>query len=130
MSPYTSIKSVASDKVGFIANILAQQFDNLSKMHRVTCPSFILHGQRDSLIPIEHAYKLKDRCFGPCTFLAPVMMTHNRFDVYEDLIRPLEHFLIKEEILIDIDEQIEALKSVEGTAQEESIPENLNNSFL
>ena len=44
MSPYTSLKSVASDKVGFLSHLLAQQFDNLSKMHQVTCPTFILHG--------------------------------------------------------------------------------------
>ena len=44
VSPYTSIKSVASDKVGFLSHLLAQQFDNLSKMHSVTCPTFILHG--------------------------------------------------------------------------------------
>ena len=33
MSPYTSIKSVASNKVGFLAFLVAQKFDNLSKMH-------------------------------------------------------------------------------------------------
>jgi len=44
MSPYTSIKSVATSKVGFLSALLAQQFDNLSKMHRVTCSTFILHG--------------------------------------------------------------------------------------
>ena len=58
------------------------------------------------MIPIEHAYKLKDRCFGPCTFLAPVLMTHNRFDVYEDLVRPLENFMIQEEIFIDYDDNV------------------------
>ena len=67
-------------------------------MHRVTCPTFIVHGQKDTLIPIEHAFKLKERCFGPCTFLAPALMTHNRYDVYDDLIRPLMHFIANENL--------------------------------
>ena len=82
-----------SSKIGFLSHLLANQFDNLSKMHRVTCPTFILHGQRDFLIPIEQAFTLKERCFGPCTFLAPACMTHNRFDTYEDLIKPLGKFI-------------------------------------
>ena len=44
MSPYTSIKSVASNKVGWLSVLLAQQFDNLSKMPYVNCPTFIVHG--------------------------------------------------------------------------------------
>ena len=62
MSPYTSIKSVATNKVGFLSFLLAQQFDNLSRMDKVTCPTFIVHGQKDRLIPIDHAYALKDAC--------------------------------------------------------------------
>ena len=56
MSPYTSIKSVASNKVGFLSFLLVQQFDNLSRMDNVRCPTFIVHGQKDRLIPIDHAY--------------------------------------------------------------------------
>jgi len=99
MSPYTSIKSVATNKVGFLSFLLAQQFDNLSRMDRVSCPTFILHGQQDKLIPIEQAYQLKDKCAGPTFFLSPPNMTHNDFDFYEDLIRPLMRFLCQINIL-------------------------------
>lgn len=44
ISPYTSIKSVAKGKVGFLSVLVAEMFDNLSKMHRVRCPSCIIHG--------------------------------------------------------------------------------------
>ena len=94
VSPYTSIKSVAQTKVGFLSGLLAQQFDNLSKIHQVTCPTFIVHGQKDVMIPVEHAYELQERCFGPCTFITPEAMTHNRFDVYDDVIKPLTLFLV------------------------------------
>ena len=99
MSPYTSIKSVATNKVGFLSFLLAQQFDNLSRIDKVSCPTFILHGQQDKLIPIDHAYALKEKCGGPTFFLSPHNMTHNEFDFYEDLIRPLMRFLCQINIL-------------------------------
>ena len=48
------------------------------------------------MIPVEHANELRERCFGPCTFLSPETMTHNRFDVYEDVIKPLTNFLVND----------------------------------
>ncbi len=73
-------------------------------MDRVTCPTFIVHGQQDKLIPIDHAYKLKERCAGPTFFLSPANMTHNDFDFYEDLIRPLMRFLCQINILQSYDD--------------------------
>ena len=55
MSPFVSIKSVANNKVGFLSFLLADMFDNLSKMPMVECPTFIVHGQKDSLIPVSQA---------------------------------------------------------------------------
>ena len=56
MSPYTSIKNVATNQVGFLSFLVKDQFDNLSRIENVTCPTFILHGQKDSLIPIRQAH--------------------------------------------------------------------------
>ena len=66
------------------------------------CPTFILHGQKDALIPIEHAQALNDACSGPTYMVNPPSMTHNDFDFYEDLIRPLMRFLIQSNILSPI----------------------------
>ena len=63
-------------------------------MHRVTCPTFIVHGEKDVMIPVKHAHELQERCFGPCTFVSPANMTHNRFDVYDDVISPLKTFFV------------------------------------
>jgi pimeloyl-ACP methyl ester carboxylesterase len=37
-------------------------FGNSDKISRVTIPTFILHGQQDSLIPLWHAQKLHAAC--------------------------------------------------------------------
>ena len=86
MSAFVSIRSVANNKVGFLAYLLKDMFDNLSKMPFVECPTFIVHGQKDSLIPVQQAQDLDDACCGPSFLLTPPMMTHNEFNFYEDLI--------------------------------------------
>ena len=44
MSPYTSIKSVVKNKVGWLSFLVAEHFDNLTLMSNVKCPTFIVHG--------------------------------------------------------------------------------------
>jgi fermentation-respiration switch protein FrsA (DUF1100 family) len=55
MSPYTSIKNVVKSKVGILSFLVAEHFDNLTLMSKVSCPTFIVHGQKDTLIPFEHS---------------------------------------------------------------------------
>ena len=92
-------------------------------MDKVTCPTFIVHGQLDKLIPISHAYQLKDRCAGPTFFLSPPNMTHNDFDFYEDLIRPLMRFLCQINILQTYDDDSEVDEDEDGEG------DGSNNSF-
>lgn len=52
MSPFKSIRSVAEIQAGKVLKYLIKdQFDNLKKMKTVNCPTFIVHGQKDQLIP-------------------------------------------------------------------------------
>lgn len=83
MSPYTSIRNVVRSKVGsFLSNLVAEHFDNLKLMPKVRCPTFIVHGQKDSLIPWDHAQQLHDKCMGQSYLVMPKEMTHNDFDFY------------------------------------------------
>jgi fermentation-respiration switch protein FrsA (DUF1100 family) len=83
MSPYTSIKNVVKSKVGWLlSTMVAEHFDNLKMMQQVLCPTFIVHGQRDSLIPYEHAQQLHEQCRGQSFLVLPAEMTHNDFDFY------------------------------------------------
>ncbi len=52
MSPYTSIRNVAYTRVGLLSYFIADQFNNLARMSSVECPTFIVHGQKDPLIPV------------------------------------------------------------------------------
>ena len=99
MSPYSSIKNVAYSKVGFLSILLADMFNNLARMPKVDCPTFIVHGQADTLIPVQQAQDLNNACGGPTFLVTPPNMTHNEFDFYEDLIRPLMQFLMQMHVL-------------------------------
>ena len=47
------------------------------------------------MIPIDQAQQLKERCFGPCTLITPDNMSHNRFDLYNDIARHIKSFLVQ-----------------------------------
>ena len=44
MSPYTSIRCVAATKVSILSYLLPDQFNNLARIDKVSCPVFIVHG--------------------------------------------------------------------------------------
>lgn len=101
MSAYTSIKAA----VRFIAGSLAQffvkeRFRNIDYISKVTCPVFLLHGQKDTMIPYEHSQDLRDKCAGPCSLILPLNMDHNEFDFFEDLSLPFSAFLMQHGINI------------------------------
>jgi len=59
MAPFTSIRAVAKHLVGGLAKFLVKErFKNFEFMNDVRCPVFIIHGKKDTLIPISQAMKL------------------------------------------------------------------------
>ena len=94
MSSFKSIRSIAEDQAGQILKFLIQdRFNNIEKIKRVTCPTFLVHGMKDNLIPFSHSKELHKACGGPCSLILPANMDHNDFDFTEDLITPFYHFL-------------------------------------
>ena len=61
MSAYTTIKAVAQNVAGsFLGYFVANHFNNLDKMKGVTCPTILIHGKSDPLIPWQHSQALYD----------------------------------------------------------------------
>lgn len=90
MSGYTSIRAIVNSKVSsYLSWIVEERFQNLALMPQVYCPTFILHGQKDALIPFSQAQELEAKCGGQTFLVLPTDMTHNDFNFYEDLIKPV-----------------------------------------
>ena len=56
MSAYTSIRSVVRNVAGRVAQYLVKErFRNIDHMPNITCPTFLVHGEKDTLIPYSNS---------------------------------------------------------------------------
>ncbi len=96
LAPFKSIRSLIYDSFGAVASgFVRDRFQNVEMIKKVTCPTFIVHGQKDTLVSPAHSHALHKNCGGPCALLSPKHMSHNRFDFIDDLIQPCVKFLQK-----------------------------------
>lgn len=59
MSAFTSIRDVVKDLAGrWVKYLVKERFNNLRAMTKVTCPTFLIHGQKDKLVPFTHSEEL------------------------------------------------------------------------
>jgi len=96
MSAYTSIRAIVNALAGNVAKyFIAERFRNIDFMQYVSCPCFLVHGQRDNLIPYAQSQQLHSACKGPSSLLIPEEMDHNEFDFFLDLSQPFYLFLVQ-----------------------------------
>jgi len=95
ISPFKSIRETASSIIGVFKFIIADRFKNYEIINKVTCPTLIIHGQKDSLISFTHSIDLSKRIGGPYELLLPEEMDHNEFNIYEDFLEPISMFLAR-----------------------------------
>lgn len=99
MSAYTSIRDVVRTVAGkFAQYFIAERFRNIDNMPYITCPTLLIHGLLDKVIPYSHSQMLHEHCAGLCQLILPKEMDHNLFDYYEDLLLPIVVFLEKAQI--------------------------------
>ena len=67
-------------------------------MPYIRCPTFIIHGLRDTLIPHTESQLLHDACKCPSSIYIAKDMDHNEFDFNFDLTNPAYFFLIQNQI--------------------------------
>mmetsp|Transcript_0 Transcript_0/g.1 ORF Transcript_0/g.1 Transcript_0/m.1 type:complete len:672 (-) Transcript_0:99-2114(-) len=95
-SPYRSIKTLAKELVGAIANVIMDRFDNETDIVNCYSPTLIIHGRQDELIPVRHASVLYDKCPAEAKCLEIIEgVDHNSFHALDHIIRPVSTFLQK-----------------------------------
>lgn len=100
ISPYTSLRAATASYIGSFASLIVRErFDNAKAIQGVRCPTLIIHGQNDDIIPESHALELHKTCGGPCKLIMPETMTHNEFDTQKDLVRPIAQFFVESNIV-------------------------------
>ena len=115
VSSFTSIRAVADNLVGPLKYLLKDRLTSKDYIKNVTCPILFIHGQSDPLIPFKETLLLKEKCNCPFEVLLPEEMTHNDFDLDEDIIEPICKFIKKNCI---VDEEKNDFKKIENEIEE------------
>ena len=96
ISPYTSIRNAVKHMVGkFFQYVIKEQLPNIDYIKKVTCPILCIHGKKDKLIPCEHSYELARECTGTVKVVVSETMTHNKFEFYDDILCPIDKFILE-----------------------------------
>lgn len=100
-SPYTSIRDLTKEKIGFLAKVCyccipeALNFQNSKNLAQIDCPLLMIHGKIDELIPYQHSEKLLSIAKSPQKKLdLRETMSHNRYNLENDLVRRINEFLV------------------------------------
>lgn len=96
-SPYTSLPDVAAGGPFFwlpVRLLMEDRFDTLSKIGNVRMPVMVIHGNRDSTIPVAHGHLVFEAAREPKAALFLPEVGHNDFDV-RDVVIQLDGFLEK-----------------------------------
>jgi len=78
-SPFTSLADAAAANYPWlpVRLLLRDRYDSLAKVASLRVPLLILHGTRDSIIPIEQGRKLVTAAAGPARLVAVEGVDHN-----------------------------------------------------
>jgi len=93
-STFTSVRSLAASLFGVPGFLVRDPFDNLGSVRAFAGPILVLHGERDEVVPVEHARLLHEAAPGCQLYLAPC--GHN------DCARPwaaIQGFLVGRQLL-------------------------------
>ncbi len=104
MSAYTSLRAVIRKIAGRVLQYaVRERFRNREAIKTVTCPVFLIHGMKDTLIPYAQSQELLQACHSaPCYLSLPEEMDHSEFDFLNDLSFPLKEFLNKFDIRTEV----------------------------
>lgn len=79
MSAWSSLHDVAKKHFpGWMVRLLLQEsYDNVKAARKIVCPSLLIHGQEDELIPLSQAQILTEAFSGKHTFIVLPGVSHN-----------------------------------------------------
>lgn len=96
ISPFKNILAIANDFVGDVSYIIADAFDNINNCTKIKCPTLIMHGIFDTLIPYTHSEILSQQ-IQDCTLHLSNKMEHNKISMSE-LTNTVLKFLLNKKL--------------------------------
>lgn len=101
VSAFTSIRAVVKNMVGPLCYLVKNRFLSIDYIKNVQCPIYFIHGKIDTLIPYTETVKLFDSCSHKeqNEYRYPEGMTHNDYDLREDILEPIRLFIKNKNLL-------------------------------
>merc|ERR1719414_2538288 len=66
VAAFASVREAAKSLVGgLLARVLEERFPNIALIGNVSCPTLIIHGEKDSLVSPSHSVALFKNCRAP-----------------------------------------------------------------
>ena len=93
VSSFTSIRSVAGNIVGPLKYLLKDRFFSTNYIQKVKCPTILIHGKSDPLIPYKETEELAKNCKCKHKVVLRDYMTHNDFNLYGDIMDHIDNFV-------------------------------------
>eukprot|EP01022_Parablepharisma_sp_SALTPOND_P034410 TRINITY_DN91692_c0_g1_i1.p1 TRINITY_DN91692_c0_g1~~TRINITY_DN91692_c0_g1_i1.p1 ORF type:complete len:343 (+),score=21.74 TRINITY_DN91692_c0_g1_i1:111-1031(+) len=116
VSPFTSVRGVVGGLAGDALKFLVRErFNNLQAIVSVKCPTLLIHGKVDTLIPFTQSVELYNACMNcPCEIELRDDMDHNEISFYDDVEKPIMDFLMKYQIQTEASPITKALLKLPG----------------
>ncbi len=96
ISPFTSIRNVAKCLVGnILSKVVPDVFRTIDYIDQVQCPTLLIHGEQDALIPHSMSEELYAKATKQKTLRLNKEMTHNQFKIERDVFDPIQNFMME-----------------------------------
>eukprot|EP00928_Gymnodinium_smaydae_P013256 TRINITY_DN14853_c0_g1_i2.p1 TRINITY_DN14853_c0_g1~~TRINITY_DN14853_c0_g1_i2.p1 ORF type:complete len:586 (+),score=106.28 TRINITY_DN14853_c0_g1_i2:121-1878(+) len=94
VSPFTSVRELFKHQVGALANWIEDRFNNARLAHKVHCPTLIVHGSKDTIVPSWQGAAIYEAITSRKILVTPEDMTHNSSLLLNvsTFLYPMTHF--------------------------------------
>eukprot|EP00475_Leptophrys_vorax_P030844 TRINITY_DN46534_c0_g1_i1.p2 TRINITY_DN46534_c0_g1~~TRINITY_DN46534_c0_g1_i1.p2 ORF type:complete len:542 (+),score=115.80 TRINITY_DN46534_c0_g1_i1:100-1626(+) len=97
MAAYESIRDVVKHLLGKAASyLISNRFENNKEIEKVVCPTLLIHGTDDKLIPHQQSQRLHELCKADIKILyLAEEIGHSNFHLDRDIAEPLIDFIVQ-----------------------------------
>jgi hypothetical protein len=88
VSPFLSVREACRERLGPVADLIAERFPNKERMPFIRCPCLVIHGLSDKMVPSRHGEELYRLCTTRKRLETP-SLDHNA-----SLLQCREHFVL------------------------------------
>jgi len=93
-SAFTSMREVVAANASWVPGpMIPRLFESLDLVPQLTCPTLVIHGGRDMLVPLDHGRRIYDALRGPKVMRVIAQAGHNDISAFDEYHRSIMAFL-------------------------------------